>query len=179
MNKVIELADTTFRAYKKGNGATILHLRTHLIVYADANFRAKIKNAWPTQELGEEWKPCGLSVFMNKGPQCWLKFPGAKQRECEISYACFPEARSIQHPAGDGFVTMEQKFITDEECVLFLFFAHMILSKETNMFGDGNFRGVSVADMKLVFHLNFPGRRSDEKVVMRRKVPIVRRGHDW
>jgi hypothetical protein len=41
MKKAIELADTTFRAYKKKNGATVLHLRTYLIVYADADFRAK------------------------------------------------------------------------------------------------------------------------------------------
>jgi hypothetical protein len=102
MKKAIELADTTFRAYRKGNGGIILHLRTHLIVYADADFRTKIKNAWPSLKWDEPRKPSGLSVFMKESPRCWLKFSNTKQFECEISYACFPEARSIEHPTGDG-----------------------------------------------------------------------------
>jgi hypothetical protein len=179
MKKPIELADTTFRAYKKRNGATILHLRTHLIVYADADFRTKIKNAQPSLNWDKPEKPSGLSAFMKEFPQCWLKFPGAKQFECEVSYTCFPEARSIQHPTGDGYVTMENKYITDGKCVLFMLFAHVILKSDTNIFGDGNYSGVSMADMKLVLHINFPGLASDKKIVFLRKVPIVRRGLGW
>jgi hypothetical protein len=180
MKRAIELADTTFRAYKKKSGATVLHLRTHLIVYADADFRAKIRNSWPSLKLDEPIKPVGLSAFFKERPRCWIRLSSRKPCECELSYACYPEKRSIERPAGGHFVTYDHKDITDDECVLFFFLAEILFrDRDMDIFGDGNFRGLSIADMKLVFHINFPGRPSNEKIVIRRKVPIVRRGRGW
>jgi len=176
MKKAIELADTTFRAYKKMNGATALHLRTHLIVHADAAFRAKIQDASPSLNLNEPMKPVGLSAFM-KFPRCWLQLPGRKQFECEVSHSCFPATRAIQRPAGGKWVTYETQDIADEECTLFYFWAKMIFRGD--IFGIGNVDGLTIANMKLVFHLNFPGRASDEKIIVRRKVPVVRLGQGW
>jgi hypothetical protein len=177
VKKAIELADTTFRAYKKKNGATALHLRTHLIVYADAVFRAQIWKAQPALKLDEPEKPIGLYAFMKGFPRCWLQLPDRKQCECNVGYSPFPEARSIKRPAGGPWVTFDRKDITDEECVLCYFSGYMVF-RDVDIFGEGNFRGLSIADMKLVFHINFPG-RSPGKIVFRRKVPIVRRGHGW
>jgi hypothetical protein len=177
MKKAIELADTTFRAYKKKKGATVLHLRTHLIVYADADFRTKIREARPSLKLDEPMKPAGLSAFMNEHPRCWLQFLDRKQRECELSYSCYPETRSIELPAGDRWVTYDFKDITDEECLLFFFWVNIIV-RDVDIFGKGNAH-VGIADMKLVFQIDFPGRVSEEKVVIRRKVPLVRYGPGW
>jgi hypothetical protein len=175
MKKAIELADTTFRAYTKKSGAIALHLRTHLIVYADADFRAKIRNARPSLKLDEPMKPCGLSAFMLEHPRCWIQFLGRKPCECELSYSCYPETRSIERPAGDRWVTYDYKDITDEECVLFFFRASIIFrDKDGDTFGKGKFRALNIANIKLVFHLNFPGRSPGEKIVIQRKVPIVK-----
>ncbi|MGA2178432.1 MAG: hypothetical protein ABSH15_02460 [Verrucomicrobiota bacterium] len=172
MKKAIELADTTFRAYKKKNGAIALHLRTHLIVYADADFRAKLRNSRPSLKLGEPMKPFGLSAFLKERPRCWIQLPARKPYECELSYSCFPERRSIERPAGGIWVTYDFEDITDEECVLFFFLAQLTI-------GDKKIERLSIADMKLVFHTNFPGRASNEKIVIRRKIPIVKRGRGW
>ena len=178
MKKAIELADTTFRAYKKKNGATVLHLRTHLIVYAKADFRAKIREAQPSFELGEPKKPCGLSAFMKEHPRCWLQLPGRKKSECQVGYACYPEMRSIERSAGGPWVTFDREDISDDECVLFFFSGYMVV-RDLNVFGKGNVHGVSIANMKIMFHINFPGRSAGEKIIIRRKVPIVRRGLGW
>ena len=177
MKRAIELADTTFRAYKKKDGATALHLRTYLIVYADADFRAQIWKAQSSLKLDEPEKPVGLYAFMKGLPRCWLQLPGRKQCECNVGYSPFPETRSIHRPAGGPWVTFDREDITDEECVLFYFSGYMIF-RDVDIFGDGNFRGLSIANMKLAFHINFP-RRSPEQIVFRRKVPIVRRGLGW
>jgi hypothetical protein len=171
VNKAIELADTTFRAYKKKTGAIVLHLRTYLIVYADSVFRAKIRKASPSLKLDEPMKPAGLSAFMKESPRCWLQLPNRKQCECDLSYSCFPVTRSKERAAGK-WVTYEIEDIADKECTLFFFWAKVIIS-------DRSIESLSIADVKLVFHINFPGRASNEKIVIRRKAPIVRRGRGW
>jgi hypothetical protein len=175
MKKVIELADTTFRAYKKKNGAIALHLRTHLIVYADATFRAKLRETWSNYDpinLDKPTKPLGLSAFMKESPRCWLQLFGKKERECQFSYSVFPERRSFERPAGGHWVTYDYEDIADEECTLFFLTAQLTI-------GDKKIERLSIADMKLVFHISFPGRASNEKIIIRRKIPIVRRGHGW
>jgi hypothetical protein len=176
MKKAIELADTTFRAYKKENGAVALHLRTHLIVYADAKFRAKLRETRPTFpiNLNEPMKPLGLSAFLNESPRCWLQLLGRKQCECELSYSCFPVTRSKERPVGTAgkWVTYETEDIADEKCTLFYFSAKMI-------FRDENIEETSIANMKLVFWINFPGRPSNEKIIIWKKVRVVRRGGGW
>ena len=180
MKQAIELPDTTFRAFKKKTGAIALHLRTHLIVYADAAFRAKIQEARPTFPLNleEPMKPSGLSAFFKEHPCCWLQFPGGKPCECEVSYGCYPERRWIERPSGDRWVTSHPEDITDEECVLFFFHIKLIY-RGRDFFGKGNVHGVIVANLKMTFDINFPGRTLGEKIIIRRKVPIVRRGYDW
>jgi hypothetical protein len=155
MKKAIELADSTFRAYKKKNGATALHLRTYLIVYADADFRAKIRNAQPSVDNPTE--RYGLSAFFKESPRCWLKLSGKKERECEFFYGVFPETRSIERPAGDVGVTYVYEDIMYEKCVLFFFHVNTIF-RDVDVFGKKNILGLSIANMKLVFHINFPGR---------------------
>jgi len=177
MKKAIELADATFRAYKKKSGATSLHLRTWLIVYADADFRTKIQNARPSLNLNEPTKPSGLSAFMKEFPRCYLQLPNKRRQECEVSYSCYPAARSIQRPAGGHWITLERQDIADEECTLFYFWVATII-RDGNIFGEG-LADVLIAGMKLIFHINFPGRAPNEKIVIRRKVPIIRRGRGW
>jgi hypothetical protein len=184
MKKAIELADTTFRAYKKKNGATVLHLRSYLVVYADVNFRTKIREAggmadW-TDWNEELMKKRGLSAFFKVSPNCWLKFPNGERHKCSVGYCYDPEARSFLRPASDGQLYFQKEDITDGECVLFLFFIEVILrDKNTDIFGDGNLFGLSVAEMQLSFCINFPERPPNEKIVFKRRVPIVRRGRGW
>ena len=178
MKKAIELADTTFRAYKKKSGAIVLHLRTHLVVYANSDFRKKIHAARLSLKLDEPEKPSGLSAFMKEHPRCWLQLPGRKQSECQVGYAFYPETRSIEHREVGPWVSFSREDIADDECVLFFFSGYMVV-RDYDVFGKGNSRGLSIANMKLVFHLNFPGRAIGEKVIMQRKVPIVRRGYGW
>jgi hypothetical protein len=174
MKKAIELADTTFRAYKKENGAIALHLRTHLIVRADASFRAKIHEASPQYpiNLNEPMKPCGLSAFLSERPRCWLHFQGKTPRECEVTYSCYPASRQMERPAGGKWVTYESQDIADNECTLFYFWAKMIHRRET-------IEETSIANMKLIFSINFPGGRPNEKIIIQRKVPVLRRGRGW
>jgi hypothetical protein len=170
VKKVIELADTTFRAYKKKNGAIALHLRSHLIVYAGADFRAEIRNARPS--LDEPMKRFGLSAFLKGPPRCLLQLPGKKERECEFFYGLFPETCSIERPTEGIWVTYDYEDIADEECTLFFFMAQLTI-------GDKQIEKLSIANMKLIFQINFPGRAANEEIIIRRKIPIVRRGHGW
>jgi len=177
MKKAIELADTTFRAYRKKNGATALHLKTHLIIQANAEFRSKIQNARPWINKQRH----GLSAFMAKHPECSLKLSNGQKLECElVGYCPDPESRSISHPTGGGYVTFESQDITDGECLLFRFYVEMILrDKSKSIFDEGNHRGVSIAYMKLAFYINFPDRPQNERIIFQRKVPIVRHGYGW
>jgi len=179
MKKAIELADTTFRAYKTGNGDIALHLRTYLMVYANADFLAKIRNARPSLNLYEPEKPAGLSAFMKEHPRCWLQLPGRKQRECELSYSCYPASRSIQRPSRPGWVTLETQDIADEESTIFYCSAKMTVRGDEDIFGDGNVSGLIIANMKMVFEINFPGHAPGQTIVMRRKVAVTRRGRGW
>jgi len=180
MKKAIELADTTFRAYKKKSGATVFHLRTFLVVYADENFRAKIRGDGLIIDWNEPRKPHGLSAFLEVSPDCWLKLSNGERLKCRIGYCGEPEACSFYRPASDGRLYFQKEDITDGECVLFHFFVEAILrDKNADIFGDGNYFGLSMADMQLSFCINFPNRPRNEKIVFKRKVPIVRRGRDW
>jgi len=59
---MIELADTTFRAYKKKDGGISLHLRGYLLVHTNAGFR--------------------LSAYL-KNIKCWIRLPGRKEQELD------------------------------------------------------------------------------------------------
>jgi len=81
-----ELADTTFRARRKKNGAITLHLKTYLLLHADADFHSKIKEAYPkwSEIIAGTIGPRGLSAFLNGRPRCWLRLPDKKEKECEL-----------------------------------------------------------------------------------------------
>ena len=178
MKKAIEVADTTFGAYKKRDGSVALHLITYLIVYANADFRTQIRKATPSLNLDEPMKPAGLGTFMKECPRCWLQLPGRKPQNCELSYACYPATRSILRPSGAHWFTYEPQDITDGESILFSFWATMIVRDE-DIFGGLNVRGLTIANMKVAFDINFPGRPPGEKIIMRKKAPVVRRGPGW
>jgi hypothetical protein len=114
---------------------------------------------------------------MKEHPRCWIQLLGRKLHECEVSHGCFPAVRSSYCPAGKLLV-YEPDDVADKECTLF-YFGAKIIYREGDIFGAGNINGLSVANLKLVFCINFPGRASDEKIIIRRKVPIVRRGQGW
>jgi hypothetical protein len=59
---MIELADTTFRAYRKKSGAVALHLRGYLLIYTNAGFR--------------------LSAYL-RDIRSWITLPGKKAYECD------------------------------------------------------------------------------------------------
>jgi hypothetical protein len=56
---MIELADTTIRAYKKKDGSISLHLRSFLLVHTNAGFR--------------------LAAYL-KDVRCWITLPGRKEQ---------------------------------------------------------------------------------------------------
>jgi hypothetical protein len=116
-------------------------------------------------------KPLGLSAFFKQSPRCWLQLPGRKPRECELCYSCFPETRLKERPAGK-WVAFETEDIADEECALFHLWSKMILQ-------DGNIADTSIANMRLIFWIDFPGRPSNERIIIRKKVPVIRRRRGW
>jgi len=59
---MIDLADTTFRAYKMRRGSISLHLRSYLIVHTDASF--------------------SLTAYL-KDIKCWLTLPGRSEQELD------------------------------------------------------------------------------------------------
>ena len=78
---MIELADTTFRAYRKKSGAIALHLRGYLLVHSDAGFR--------------------LSAYL-RDIRCWITLPGRKEHECDsVAFndcvACEYDGRCMLH----------------------------------------------------------------------------------
>ena len=128
MNKAIELADTTFRAHKKRDGTIALHLKTYLIVYAAAEFRAKIWEAWPSSNLEEPIGPCGIVAFMKGPPRCWLQLPSMRQRKCQLRmFGSYPVNRFIWCPTNDGMLAPRSEDIADEECALFHFRVKLIV----------------------------------------------------
>ena len=60
MSVKIDLADSTFRAYRRRDGDISLHLRGYLLVHTDAGFR--------------------LGAYL-KAIKCWIKLPGRKEEE--------------------------------------------------------------------------------------------------
>lgn len=173
MKKTIELADTTFHAHRKRDGAIALHLKTYLIAYADAEFRARIREARPSSNLEEPIGPCGIEAFMNGIPRCWLQLPKMRQRECQLQmFGLYPADRFISYPTNNGMLTSRIEDIADEECALFHFWVKLIVD-------DAKIERLSIAKLKLVSHLNFPGRPMDEKVVIQKKVPITRGRSGW
>lgn len=78
---MIELADTTFRAYRKKTGAIALHLRGYLVVHTNVGFR--------------------LSVYL-RDIRCWITLPGKKEHECDsVAFsewtACKYDGRCMLH----------------------------------------------------------------------------------
>ena len=68
---MIELADTTFRAYKKRSGFISLHLRSFLLVHTGVGFR--------------------LSAYL-KEVRCWITLPGSKEQAFDsVSIGDAPE----------------------------------------------------------------------------------------
>lgn len=172
MKKAIELADTTFRAHKKRDGTTALHLKTYLIVYADAAFRAKIQDARASLNLEAPDNPCGIQAFMKQSPRCWLQLPNRRQDECEIyRFGRYPASRLIERPANGGWVTHQIEFIADEQCTLFYFWVRLVVA-------DTKIERLSIAKMKLLFHINFPGRLKD-KITIRKHVPVTWGRSGW
>jgi hypothetical protein len=164
---MIELADTTFRAYRKKNSAIALHLKSYLIVHTDAAFRAKLKAAHAKRRIihGAPSTLMGLSLFLNDLPRCWIRLPGKAQHECDS--ATYSESPVKRWAATSGLMVREDVSDYNKERILHDFWVETIL-------GDKNVEDC-IADMKLVFCLNFPGRTRDEELVIQRKVPVVTR----
>jgi hypothetical protein len=59
---VIDIADTTFRAYKKKRGGISLHLRSYLLVHTNVGFK--------------------LSAYL-KDIRAWIRLPGGKEEEID------------------------------------------------------------------------------------------------
>lgn len=112
---MIELADTTFRAYRKKNGATALHLRSYLIVHTDAAFRAKWNAARAERRiiLGA---PSGLSLFLKGLPRCWVRLPGKEQHECDL--ATYSVSRVQRWAENSGLMILEDVSHYNKECFL-------------------------------------------------------------
>ena len=162
MRKTIDLTDTTFRAYRKKSGAVILHLRSYLIVRADAVLRTKLEESRPTMSmiLSGRRKPEGLSVLLTKFPCCWIRLPGKKECECDVSYSAWPVSRRAKKT---GAIL---EHVDDNDCMLYHFFVSVII-------GDSNIDDC-VADMRLVLHVHYPNRAPQEQII-RRKVPVLTR----
>jgi len=126
---MIELADTTFRAYRKKSGAIALHLRGYLLVHTDAGFR--------------------LSAYL-RDIRCWITLPGKKEHECDS--VSFSEWTVCKY---------------DGQCMLHDLWVSTIIP-------DDDLRNC-VADMKLMYHINFTGHPVEEPAFIERKVPVVAR----
>ena len=50
----------------------------------------------------------------------------------------------------------------------------IFFDRDGDIFGKGKIRALNIANMKLVFHINFPGCSPGEQIVIQRKVPIVK-----
>jgi hypothetical protein len=164
-NALIELADTTFRAYRKKNGAIALHLRSYLIVHTDAAFRAKREEARAKRRVGTLSTLRELSLFVDVSPRCWIRLPGKTQHECDLVY--YSEYPVKRPTVNSELIVFEEVNDHYKECILHHFWVDTIL-------GDKNVEPC-IADMKLIFRLNFPGRARDEELLIRRKVPVVTR----
>lgn len=78
---MIELADTTVRAYRKKSGFISLHLRSYLLIHTDIGFR--------------------LSAYL-KDIRCWITLPGRKEHAFDwvsVSEAteCEPDRGIMAH----------------------------------------------------------------------------------
>jgi hypothetical protein len=110
---------------------------------------------------------------MKASPRCWLQLPKKPQRKCELQmFGLYPASRSIACPTNDGMVTYRSEDIADEECALFYFWVKLIVK-------DTKIEQLSIAKMKLEFHLNFPGRPMSEKTVIEKKVPVTWGRSGW
>jgi hypothetical protein len=95
---MLELADTTFRAYRKKRGGAALHLRGRLLIHTDASFR--------------------LSAYL-KTLRCWITLPGHSEIECDsVAYSEHPlckfDGRSMLH---DFWATALLQYIPVKDCV--------------------------------------------------------------
>jgi len=159
----IELADTTFRAYRKRNGAIALHLRSYLLVHTNPDFRAEWERArtkWRAI-IGGHPMPAGLSLFLDVTDGCSIRLPGKQEVACEVSYSTWPVPRSAKKP---GLLFED---VADDESMLFDFWVKTVVSKE-------NVEDC-IGEMKLRFRLSFPGRIRPEEVLIQRRVPVVTR----
>ena len=95
---MFELADTTFRAYKKKDGRVSLHCRGYLLVHTNAGFR--------------------LDAYL-RDIHCWLTLPKTKEHECDsVAFSYDTQARyDGQTMLHDIFISTVTPFRHIETCV--------------------------------------------------------------
>ena len=162
MRKRIELADTTFLAYRKKDGSIVLHLTSYLTLRADAAIRSKLETSRRTLPMimSGIQRPEGLCVLLSKFPRCWIQLPGRKRIECDVSYSVWPASR----PTRKSCPVMES--VDDNGYTLFHFWAKAFTRDK--QLDD------CIADFRLELWLDCPG-SSQRKQVIQRKAPVVTR----